>query len=99
MTRIERTKQSDEDLEDIGLFVALDNPPKGYTFVDEIVKTYEIIASMPRMGRERRELGRGVRSHPFGQYIIFYQIQGIGIEILRVLHGARDIPSLFQDTN
>jgi plasmid stabilization system protein ParE len=46
-------------------------------------------------GGIRGELAAGLRSFPVGAYLIFYrQIEG-GIQITRVLHGARDIASLF----
>ena len=40
----------------------------------------------------------GMRSHgvrDFHKYIIFYILREDGIEIVRVLHGARDLPALF----
>ncbi len=47
----------------------------------------------------RPELGEGIRSFPSGNYVIFYRTVEGGIEIMRVLHGARDIEKIFaQDT-
>lgn len=46
------------------------------------------------MGRARDELAEGLRSFPTGQYIIFYQPVPGGIEIVRVLHGARDLDAI-----
>jgi toxin ParE1/3/4 len=36
-----------------------------------------------------------LRSLSVGNYLIFYRPLADGIEIVRVLHGARDIDSLF----
>lgn len=48
------------------------------------------------MGRLRRELAPRVRSLPFGRYVIFYVPLDDGIDVVRVLHSARDIdPSFF----
>ncbi len=41
------------------------------------------------------ELLPGLLSFPFGRYMIFYLSIPGGIEIVRVLHGARDIERLF----
>jgi len=49
---------------------------------------------MPEMGRRREELAMHLRSFPVGRYIIFYRSMQEGIEIVRVLHGARDLPPL-----
>jgi plasmid stabilization system protein ParE len=34
----------------------------------------------------------------FPNYVIFYRVKGKAVEIVRVLHGARDIDSLFGDS-
>jgi toxin ParE1/3/4 len=48
----------------------------------------------PARGAE--ELAPGIRSFPFGPYIIFYRVVTGAIEIVRVLHGARDIENIFE---
>ena len=48
------------------------------------------------MGRSREELVPKLRSFPVGNYVIFYQPISDGVEIVRVLHGSRDIESLFE---
>jgi len=48
------------------------------------------------MGRARPELGHGLRSFVVGQYVVFYRPSTKGIEIVRVLHGARDIGATFE---
>ena len=47
------------------------------------------------MGRVRDELEPGMRSFPFGRYVIFYMPIDEGIDVVRVLHGARDIDAIF----
>lgn len=47
------------------------------------------------MGRRRDELAPGVQSFPFGRYIVFYRVVSDAIEVVRVLHGARDIETIF----
>jgi toxin ParE1/3/4 len=36
----------------------------------------------------------GVRRRPYGNYLIFYRISDDRIEVLHVLHGARDYESI-----
>jgi toxin ParE1/3/4 len=46
------------------------------------------------LGRSREEVAPGLRSFPFGRYVIFYEVMPDGIAIVRVLHGARDLGPL-----
>ena len=54
------------------------------------------LASNPGMGRVRNELMEGIRSFAVGRYVIFYRSIPKGIEIVRVLHGARDVAGILQ---
>ena len=51
---------------------------------------------MPLIGRDRPELSPGLRSFVVGRHVIFYRRFGNGVEIVRVLDGARDLPPLFE---
>ena len=84
------------DLEEIWLFIAQDDPDAADRFLRNLVSRFPTLASMPDMGRLREELAARVRSFPVGNYVIFYRPMGGGIEIVRVLHGARDFPPLFE---
>jgi toxin ParE1/3/4 len=84
------------DLVDIWLYIASDNPEAADHFINSLVSRFSSLASMPHMGRARPELADRLRSFPFGNYVIFYRLMEDGIEVVRVLHGARDLPPLFQ---
>jgi toxin ParE1/3/4 len=47
------------------------------------------------MGRRREELAPGLRSFAMGLYLIFYMPMTNGVDIVRVLHGFRDIETVF----
>jgi toxin ParE1/3/4 len=47
------------------------------------------------MGRARDELAGELRSFPFGRYVIFDERIEHGIDVVRVLHSARDIDAVF----
>jgi toxin ParE1/3/4 len=54
-----------------------------------------MLAKYPEAGRERPEIAAGLRSFPIGKYVLFYRPIHDGVEIVRVLHGSRDIDSIF----
>jgi toxin ParE1/3/4 len=53
---------------------------------------------MPGMGRKRDDLGKGLRSFPVKKYLIFYRQAKDDIEIVRVLHGSRNIEKFFSES-
>ncbi|WP_245334863.1 type II toxin-antitoxin system RelE/ParE family toxin [Bradyrhizobium mercantei] len=59
--------------------------------VDRIGNIFQMLAENPLAGRQRPELGMSIRSFPVGNYVLFYEAFPNGVEIVRVLHGARDI--------
>ena len=47
----------------------------------------------PLRGRSRDELRRGLRSVLVQPYLVFYSVVDQTVEIVRVLHGWRDLPA------
>ncbi len=87
------------DLVRIGRAIALDSPARAQTFVTELHDRCLQLADMPRaFPLLPRWEERGVRRRPYGDYLIFCRLSGDTVEILHVLHGARDYePILFPD--
>ena len=83
------------DLAEIWVNIAEDNVARADAFIETIDQKFHILSEQPKMGRLRDELEEGLRSFPVGRYIIFYLPLPQGIEIVRVLHGARDLDALF----
>ena len=66
--------------------------------IDQFDATLESIAATPRMGRKVEELAPNLRSFPVGNYLIFYRPLEDGIQLIRLVHGARDItPEYFAE--
>lgn len=61
----------------------------------ELHRKTVFLARHPHAGRSRANLLSGMRSFPVGSFLIFYLPVADGIEVLRVLHAARDFPSVF----
>ena len=84
-----------EDVADIWEYIAEDSEARADAFIDSIDRKFHELSDSPHIGRSRPELLPGLSSFPFGRYIIFYLIIPWGIEIVRVLHSARDIDPQF----
>ncbi|MDD3581331.1 MAG: type II toxin-antitoxin system RelE/ParE family toxin [Desulfobacca sp.] len=83
------------DLAEIWDYIADDNESRADAFIDLIDRKFHELASHPNMGRSRDELSEGLRSFPVGRYVIFYRPLPQGVEIIRVLHGSRDLNAIF----
>ena len=74
----------------------------GLRFYRAAEETFQLLSGRPRLGRVVEFGSRpltGVRMFPlktFPEHLVFYRPVEDGIEIIRVLHGARDLKSLFQ---
>ena len=88
---------AESDLEDIGDYIAADNPFRALSFIGEIRKHCEKIERTPRAYRMRPELGAAIRSCAHGHYLILFTIIDADVLIVRVLHGARDVRRALED--
>jgi len=89
------TELAESDLCKIWLYIARDNPDAADQFIDKLRVQCQRLASTPQQGRPRPEFAVDLRSYRVGNYFIFYFPTGTGIEVARVLHGARDLPRIF----
>lgn len=93
--RVDFSPLAEQDLEAIGDYIAADNPRRALSFVQEIRAQCQRIARNPPGYRLRPELGDGIRSCVHGHYVIFFEADTHAVTIVRILHGARDLPALF----
>ncbi|HEY0386460.1 MAG TPA: type II toxin-antitoxin system RelE/ParE family toxin [Pyrinomonadaceae bacterium] len=97
MATILVTPLAQEDLGDIWGYVAESGVERADQLLDLIYEKCQRLAEYPEMGRARHELLVDLRSFTIKNYVIFYQPTGDGIEVLRVLYGARDIHRVFDE--
>jgi toxin ParE1/3/4 len=95
VTRCVFARRAEAAVEAIGDYIANDNPRPALSFLRELRDRCRAIVQFPQAAPLRPELGRGVRMVVFGDYLIFYRHSKRRVIIERVLHGARDIQSLF----
>lgn len=88
---VEITHEAERDLEEIGDFIARDNPVRALSFIQEMRASCLSLADMPeRFPIVPRYEARGVRRRRHGAYLIFYRVEPEKVIVLHVLHGARD---------
>ena len=93
--RLAFTPLAEQDLEAIADYIAADNPVRALSFVRELRAQCQRISLNPPGYRLRSELGDGIRSCAHGHYVIFFDSDPDAVVIVRILHGARDVPAAF----
>ena len=94
MAQVIRTPLANEDVIGIWDYIASDNVTAADKLVRQIDDVYEQLARNPKIGSKQEQYGLGMRAFAVGNYIIFYHEIDDGIEIYRVLHGARNLDEL-----
>jgi toxin ParE1/3/4 len=96
------TPQAWQDVLDIGAYSAADNASAAMVFVSALEDTCTPLVALPGLGSSRtfvRTDLQGVRMLPvpgFENYLIFYIASKWSIKVLRILHAARDFPTIFR---
>ena len=84
-----------DDLEDIAGHISEDNPDAAGRVVSRLWTAARMLAEQPEIGRAGRVHGTRELVVADTPFIVPYRLVGSEIQILRVLHGARDWPKSF----
>lgn len=98
MPRVIRTPTAARDLDEIFDYIAIEGgrPATAEKLIRDIGAKCQIYAAQPGMGTARPDLGEDLRVLSHKRYVIVFRPLADGIEILRVVDGARDYPHLFR---
>lgn len=91
---------AEQDLEEIGDYIARDDPIRALSFVGEMRERCRNMAATPEAAPLREDILPGVRMIVHGNYLIFYRFNEHRheVRIERILHGARDLHALLKST-
>ena len=91
------------DVVELATYVGKDSVLAADRFLDASETTFRSLAESPQVGavyptkNERLDGLRVFRVQGFPNHLAFYLERNDGIEIVRVLHGARDLDAALQD--
>lgn len=103
-----RVVQTPESLADIGLqadyYARQENLVLAQRFTEAVKTTVRLLAVAPWIGKETDYAHpklAGIRlflvRKPFDQHLIFYRVCGNTLDIVRIVHGLRDLPRRLLD--
>lgn len=97
MSRFRLSAPARRDLADITAYVAQDSGAAAKRLLANFKDAFRGIAKMPGKGHCRKDLtDLPVRFWPVGSYLEVYDPSRRPVEILRVLHGARDVGTILE---
>jgi toxin ParE1/3/4 len=88
------TARARRDVHCILAHIAQDNPDAARRVAAALADKFAFLARNPGAGRIRPDVREGYRSFPVYEYLIFYRILPPGVQIMRVIHGRRDLEQL-----
>jgi plasmid stabilization system protein ParE len=93
------TRQALSDLDDIADYLRERNPSAGYRVLNELSRTFTLLAANPEIGARRDDLHAGLRMYtaarPAGKYVVFFSTIPIGVLITDVVHASRNWETMF----
>jgi toxin ParE1/3/4 len=86
------------ELAEIWSSIAIEDPDAANRTIDRIVAGLDRLALFPLSGRSRNELAAGLRSYFIRpRHTVFYRLRNERLEVVHVLHHARDLSRFFPD--
>jgi len=98
-----KRKQAIRSILELAEWISEEKPDSAYKFIESTEKTFHLLEKNPEIGRLYRFLSRRLadvrvwRVAGFENFLIFYRPQQDGVEILDVIHGARDLAAILED--
>jgi toxin ParE1/3/4 len=82
------------DLREIRDYIAKESPGSALRLMVRFVGAFRLLAHHPELGHVREDLPvPSLRFWPVAPYLVIY-LAGKPIEVVAVVHGARDVPSV-----
>jgi toxin ParE1/3/4 len=88
--------QASEDVSHIFGYIATDNLRAAEKWRDELIELLLLLARNPLMGERCPELAKDLCNISLGNYVIYFRPHHQHVQIVRVVHGARDVKRIFR---
>jgi len=93
------------DIDDIIDYLLSERPANAEDFVSDLQRTFDSLVDNPKIGVKRTYRAPALnqmRMFPlkqFSAYLVFYIADDDTLDIVRVIHGSKDIVNLFETEN
>jgi len=100
MSRLRYFEQAKNDLIQIKRYIAKESGSNeiALRYMEKLRQECRRLAALPgTIGRAWPELVKGIRSIPYGNYVILFRYNNPYLEIVSIIEGHRDIEELFSE--
>lgn len=95
--RLRRTERAESDLDDLWSYIAADSPAAADRFILRLLAAEDRLADFPELAAARSEIRPGLRILPVGNYLLLYRLDRDTVEIVRIVHGARNLGQVLSE--
>jgi toxin ParE1/3/4 len=95
--RIELSRAALADFDDIYDYIARDNPRAAAQVLRSLDESIQLLADQPKLGKVFRHRRLRLRLLTHDDYLVFYRERPGVIEIVRVIHGRRNVPDILDE--
>src|SRR5258707_4949020 len=97
MARYRLSRKAEEYLLEIWRYLAENDPAAATKFIRALHQHFTLLADNRSMGQARPDIAPELRYFPVKRYLILYRLITEGVEIVRVVHGSRNLGALFDE--
>jgi toxin ParE1/3/4 len=83
--------QAEEDLIEIWNYVGQHDIRAADRLLDDLEARLQLLARYPLAGPVREDMPAGIRHLVIDDYLAFYRLSDDAVEVIRILHGRRNI--------
>lgn len=95
MARFSLLREAENDLIEIWQYIAEDDQDAATRVLHSLDAKFHLLARNSKLGPARADIAPDLRYFIDGNYLILYRETSEGIEVVRVVHGARSLKTLF----
>jgi toxin ParE1/3/4 len=95
VAKVELARRARADLDEIWWHIAQDSVREADRTIDRIVQRIQTLADFPELGPARPVIAPDARMLTVGNYLILYRKLSDRVQIVRIVHGARRLQSVW----
>ena len=94
MSKVSFTRRAREDLLDIWLYIAPQNPAAADRVYDHIEESCLLLRTHPQLGPMRAEIAESARALVIERWLVLYRLIEDGVQVVRIVDGSRDLTKI-----